>query len=284
MGRIIESISTINHTLRTVLSFAVVGGVTAVGYMGYTAFNNSTNEAARNAEALVAARGDLELAHQDLLQARSEINDLHGQVADQVIEIAKQALQIDKLSTSLRLIKVDHRVAKLNVLNQITDPETGVITTQIQFVEVDDDNVIIGDPQEFQLKGQIVYVDGWIVKFDDKYVEEADIERGSSLVLFRRLFGEYQQPSEGFMLDRAGETPSAYSRSGDISTVERKIWKDFWSIANDSKRARALGIRAAHGDAPSILVKKGMSYKIQLRASDGLTITPDGPIESAPTT
>jgi uncharacterized protein YneR len=284
MGRIIESISTINHTLRTVLSFAVVGGVTAVGYMGYTAFNNSTNEAARNAEALVAARGDLELAHQDLLQARSEINDLHGQVADQVIEIAKQALQIDKLSTSLRLIKVDHRVAKLNVLNQITDPETGVITTQIQFVEVDDDNVIIGDPQEFQLKGQIVYVDGWIVKFDDKYVEEADIERGSSLVLFRRLFGEYQQPSEGFMLDRAGETPSAYSRSGDISNVERKIWKDFWSIANDSKRARALGIRAAHGDAPSILVKKGMSYKIQLRASDGLTITPDGPIESAPTT
>ncbi|MEO2007345.1 MAG: hypothetical protein ABGX22_01530 [Pirellulaceae bacterium] len=277
MPRIIESISTINSVFRTVLGFAIIGGVSAISWLGYSAYDNSINQAKRAADDLASARSSLDATRKDLRHARTQIDELG-------VQIKEQAVEIDRLATSLRLIKVDHRVARLNVLDQIVDEDTGVITSKIQFLEIDDQGQVIGEPQEFELQGQIVYIDGWIVKFDDKYVEEADIERGSSLVLFRRLFGEYQQPNEGFLLDEAGETPMAYVQAGKSSELEKKIWRDFWSIANDSQKARRLGIRAAHGDAPSIKMRKGMSYKIELRASDGLSITPEGPIVSAPST
>lgn len=277
MARVIESISTINSVLRTVLGFALIGGISTLGFLGFSAYTSSKTEADRNAEALKTARGDLQAAHKDLRRARSEIDELSIQVKQQLVEI-------ERLTTSLRLMKVDHRVARLNVLDQVENEETGIMTSKIQFVEVDDDDRVLGEAREFEVKGPLVYVDVWIVKFDDKYIEEADIDRGSSLVLFHRLFGEYQQPNEGYLLDKAGQTPTAYAQSGVLSDMEKKIWRDFWSIANDPKRARQLGIRAAHGDAPSIKMRKGMSYKIELRASDGLSITPDGPIKGAPST
>ena len=43
-------------------------------------------------------------------------------------------------------------------------------------------------------------------------------------------------------------------------------------------KARELGIRAAHGQAVSIKTQKGKSYRILLRASDGLSIVPDGEV------
>ena len=144
-----------------------------------------------------------------------------------------------------------------------------------RFVEVDDQGKALDDPKEFRIKGDIVYIDNWVVKFDDKYVEQADIDRSTSLVLFRRIFGEAQTPNDGFAVDTVGTRPKAYGRGKPMSEFEEKIWNDFWNIANDLGKARAMGIRAAHGEAPSIKLKKGKSYKIELRASDGLSITPD---------
>ena len=71
----------------------------------------------------------------------------------------------------------------------------------------------------------------------------------------------------------------AYSRGGVPSEFEKQIWSDFWNIANDEAKAKELGIRAAHGEAVSIKAEKGKTYKVLLRASDGLSIAPD---ENAP--
>jgi hypothetical protein len=60
-----------------------------------------------------------------------------------------------------------------------------------------------------------------------------------------------------------------------MSDFEKQIWSEFWTIANDEKRAREMGIRALHGEAPSMKLQKGKSYRILLRASDGVSITPD---------
>ena len=130
-----------------------------------------------------------------------------------------------------------------------------------------------------------MYIDNWVVKFDDKYVEHAEIERSTSLVLFRRVFGESQTPNEGISLDAVGSRPQAYGTGNEMSDFEKQIWSEFWTIANDESRARELGIRAAHGEAPSMKLQKGKSYRIQLRASDGLSITPDSgppPVISKP--
>ena len=122
-----------------------------------------------------------------------------------------------------------------------------------------------------------MYVDNWIVKFEDAYVEQADIERGTSLVLFRRIFSEKQQPSEGVSLDEVGMRPQAYGRGGVLTDFERKLWGEFWEFANNSKKAAEMGIRAANGEAISIQVREGMSYQLKLRSSGGLSFQPIQP-------
>ena len=89
------------------------------------------------------------------------------------------------------------------------------------------------------------------------------------------MFGEYQEPSEGFPLDAAGSRPAVYSQGNEMSPMERDIWANFWKYANNPARARQNGVRAAHGEAPSIRVEPGKRYRLELRASAGLTIVPE---------
>jgi hypothetical protein len=125
-----------------------------------------------------------------------------------------------------------------------------------------------------ELPGDVVYIDNWMVKFDDKYVENGDIARGTSLCLFRRIFSEQQVPNEGVSLDEVGMRPQAYASGGELSEFEQRLWKDFWEIANNPTRAAEMGIRAANGEAVNIKVRDGKTYMIELRASGGLSIRP----------
>ena len=54
-----------------------------------------------------------------------------------------------------------------------------------------------------------------------------------------------------------------------------QIWSQFWEFANDREKAASKGIRAADGEAVSIKTQPGKTYRIVLRASDGLSISPD---------
>jgi len=155
------------------------------------------------------------------------------------------------------------------------DEATGETSSLIEFVELNDEGHPIDTPRQFRIRGDTVYIDGWVVKFEDKYVEQADLERGTSLLLFKRIFGSGQKPDDGYPLDEVGSAPRAYARGGKMSDFERKIWDDFWNIANDAERAKQLGIRAAHGGAPFMKVEKGKSYRILLRSSGDPTIVPE---------
>ena len=66
-----------------------------------------------------------------------------------------------------------------------------------------------------------------------------------------------------------------------MSDFEQQIWKDFWDIANDEERAREKGIRAAHGEEPYTQLREGKSYRLELRASGGLTIKPARDVKRA---
>ncbi len=129
------------------------------------------------------------------------------------------------------------------------------------------------------VEGDVVYVDAWVIKYADQLVESGDPLRSTSVCLFRRIFGEYQQPTEGFALDPAGSRPSVYSQGGEISPMERDLWANFWEYANNPAKAKKAGVRAAHGEAPSIRLQVGKRYRVELRASGGLSIVPDGAAE-----
>jgi hypothetical protein len=270
MPKFMESIAIINSSVRTILGVAIVGGLGIGGWYGYKTYNAKDLAIEEAEQQLVSMRGELEKKSVLLKEKDDTIESLN-------VEVQKKQKEIERLDTAMRLLKVDHRVARLTVLDQVHDPDSDKVVTRLEFQELDDQAKPIDAPKQFDIPGDVVYVDSWVVKFDDKYVEAADLHRSTSLVLFRRAFGEHQKPLDGVALDEVGGRPKVYGRSGDeMPEFESKIWRDFWSVANDEAKQKGLGIRAAHGEAPSIKVQKGKAYRVELRASGGLTITPDG--------
>ena len=257
------------------LAAALVGGLGTVGYFGYTTYNAQEIEAKKKTLALQEAEKALADTKGRLVQAEAEVVSKVAELRLKDAEIDKLNENIDKLETSLTLLKVDHRVARFTAVDQTKDETTGDTSTLVEFVELNEEGQPIETPRQFRLRGDIVYIDGWIVKFEDKYVEEADLERGTSLLLFKRIFGSGQRPDQGYPLDEIGSAPRAYARGKRVSEFEKKIWDDFWNIANDPAKMAALGIRNVQGDAPSMRVQKGKSYKILLRNTGDTSIVPD---------
>lgn len=253
MGSVMENIKTINSAIRTALLTGVVGIFGYGGYYGYNEYTKNERVLKEQAEKIRLAGEEVEKLNRD---------------------VKAKVAQIEKLETAMHLLKTDQRLAQLRVINIERDETGKAIKSQLEFVELTPQGEQLSTPKQMELLGDLIYVDNWIIKFDDRYVEKGDIERGTSLCLFRRVFSEDTLPSEGITLDEVGMRPQAYSRGGAMSEFEKKLWTDFWEFANDPKKAAEMGIRAANGEAVSIKVREGKTYSISLRASGGLSIAP----------
>lgn len=280
MSTLIDLLRGLHQLVRTLLALAMLAGLTAVAYFGYRAYEAQQQAADAQAAALARSQQALAATQDQLAQARQRIAAQVEELAAREAQIQQLETTVRRLETALHYLKIDHRVARFTAVDQSRDEATGEISTLVEFVELNDEGHPIDMPKQFRIRGDIVYIDGWVVKFEDKYIEQADLERGTSLLLFKRIFGSGQKPDDGYPLDEVGSAPRAYARGGKMSEFEKKIWDDFWAIANDPERARQLGIRAAHGGAPFMKVEKGRSYRILLRASGDPTIVPE-PLTSA---
>jgi hypothetical protein len=280
MPSTMENISTINSFIRTVLATIVLGVAGVAGWFGYSTYNKNEIAARKSADQLAKANEQLELTKKDVEAKAAEIAQKTQLLQEKEVQIAALSKDVERLETSLALVKVDHRLAKLTVTDQGIDQSSGQPFSLVEFVELNDDGNPLDTPREFRVRGDLVYIDNWIVKFEDKYVEQADLERGTSLILFHRIFGDKQQPADGFPLDEQGTRPKAYASGGKMTDLEKKIWGDFWNIANDEKMAHELGIRAAHGGAVSMKVQKGKTYRVIMRSTGDLSIVPE---EKTPT-
>jgi len=281
VSSVVETVNVLNSAVRTVLGLVLVGGLGYSGWYGYNIYNEkdeatnrATKQLAEAKSALTRAQNDIEEKERTLKQKNVELKEKAVEINTLNVKVDEQQQEISKLDTSLRLLKVDRRVARLTVLDQTVNA-AGEVMTLVEFQELDENGDPLDAPKQFRIKGDMVYLDTWVVKFDDKYVESADIDRGTALVFFRRLFGEFQEPQLGFALDQAGQRPTAYARGSALSDFEKRIWDDFWNVANDESKQEELGIRAIHGDAPSFKVQKGRSYRVELRSTGDLSFGPE---------
>lgn len=252
-----KAIAALHSALRTILLLMLTGFLGYGGFLGYQTFHAK----------------DLALREK---QAELESSQAENERLTQ--ELQEKQRKIERLDTALRLLKVDRRIAHIVVRKKWQPEDTERVMTEFAFVEVDEEGRALERPRTFTIQGDVVYIDFWVAKFQDKYVEggeELDPLRSTSICLFRRIFGEYQEPNEGEVLDPIGSRPVAYSRGSEMTQLEREIWKNFWEYANDPAKAEAVGLRAAHGEAPSIQLRADKLYKIFLRASDGLSIVPE---------
>ena len=258
-----DAISSFTRTIFSGLFIAVIG------YLGGWAFTYLSPDVRIKQKDL-----ELQQVRVELDAAAKQVENQNAFIGELEHKITASNRRIVQLNTSLQLLKVDERVAEIRVLNQATHPDTGEIHTQFTYQEITKEGKPVDHPRTFQIVGDLLYVDFWIVKFDDEFIENASLDRDTSICLFNRLFGEFQEPYEGYTLDQVGSRPGVYGRNGLISDLEQQIWSEFWSIANDNERAASMGIRGAHGQAVSTRLRAGSTYRITLRASDGLTIAP----------
>jgi hypothetical protein len=222
-------------------------------------------------------------------------------IASLEVDVQQRDERIRALEHALHLLKVDHRVARLEVIEQTSwahsgsapasatgatsatqsasapasAPAAANVRTRVRFTELGDEGERIGEPRELVVEGRFAYVEALVVKFEDDYVERGDALRGSSICLFQRIFGEGQKPSEGARLDPVGLRPRAYGGDELVDPQFEDLWRRFWDYANEPELARAKGVRAVHGEAPFIELRPGKSYRLELRASGGLSIRPE---------
>mgnify|MGYP005840102525 CR=1 FL=1 len=242
----------LNSLLGRVISLGILVVLGVAGWVGYRAYYGD--------------KLALEDAVRQLAQQKEQMDLLRRDLE------AKQR-EIERLATAMRLLKVDRRIAQIDVLGQSGSAEKGDLNTKFTFVEVDEQGKPLDEPRTFSVQGDVLYVDGWVLKFDDDLVESNDPLRSASLFLFRRLFGEKQRPEDGFSLDPVGSEPAPYRTAGKakMSEFERGLWGKFWQYANDAALAKKERLRAAHGDAVYMKLQPGKRYRVQLRASDGVT-------------
>jgi hypothetical protein len=235
---------------------------------GWYAFQNYYAEKFALEADLAAKQEEVDRLADELTSSRAEIGRLEK-------DVEEKRQEIQRLATALKFMKVDQRLARITVLSQSGSAKTGDLSTRFSFVEVDGEGKQLGEPRVFNVEGDLAYIDSWVVKFDDEYVEQGDSLRSTSICLFRRMFGEKQLPAEGFPLDEEGSPPSVYRTGGKMSEFEKELWARFWDYANDSALAQEKGVRAAHGEAPSIQLRPGKTYRIELRASGGISVIPE---------
>lgn len=261
----------VNYLLRTL----VLGAFAALGYLGFVevkdVLDGHDRAVAERDERIARLDADLSESARRVASLQDDVAEREARIGELDAEVALQRERIAELDMALRYLKIDRRLARLTVLEQVRDAEGQIESTHIRFEDVDDDGTPRGEAVETWIPGRFAYVESLVIKFDDAYVEAGDAWRGASLCLFRRVFSEAQKPSEGVAIDRVGERPEPYAGDDDPQLADR-LWARFWDYANDADEAAAAGVRAIHGEAPFVELREGKRYAVELRASGGLSI------------
>ena len=275
----LKTINAVNKLAGTIVSLTILAVIGAGGWYAYQTYFAGKLRAQRELEEreaeIAGLTRDLAARTHEIDRLGDELTETHEQIDRLELDLEAKQREIERLNMAVRLLKVDHRVAQIDVLGQEGSAEDGDLVTHFSFVEIDDRGKPLEEPRVFQVAGDFIFVDSWVAKFTDEFVEVGDPLRSTSICLFRRLFGETQRPSEGFALDSVGSRPAAYRKGGKMSELEREIWGKFWEYANDPVKAEKVGVRAAHGEAPYIKLLPGKRYKVVLRASGGLSLIPE---------
>lgn len=274
MGKFMDNVRTANSVVRTGLLLVVLAGAAYGGYLAYTKYVRPGLEVEQ-------ARRDLQAASDELTQLRTSVAELSDRAREQQHLLDAQSAQLDsltlaneQLAMANKLLKIDHRVARIKILEKGQSPGTGEDFIVVEFSEVDDAGNALGQAKTYRLKGNRLYVDAFIVKFDDQFIESADALRATSMYMFRRIFGEGDGLDGGFPLDvdeQGTVRAAAYVRGERLSLFEQQIWRDFWAISNDPQKQRELGVRNNHGQINYIDPHPGQTYELTLRSADGLS-------------
>jgi hypothetical protein len=189
-------------------------------------------------------------------------------------EIRKLKEQNEQLESFVARLTTEKRVADVLVCGQ---RKTGSVIeeTTLMFVEYGGDGKQL-PPRFFTIKGNVAHIDALVIKFEQDFIKKADPLRGHSLVLFHRLYGDYQAPVDGYMIDMPGKPPEVYripTKSPAASEFESQLWQDFWKLADDEAFRKEKGVKVAMGESPWTRFYPDKVYTLTLQADGGLSLS-----------
>jgi hypothetical protein len=195
-------------------------------------------------------------------------------------EQAKQEQRIRRLEEEKQQLQrfvarltSEKRVAEIVVTDQAKTGDQ-IESTTLLFVEYDREGKQL-PPQFFTIKGNVAHIDALVIKFEKDFVRSEDPLRGHSLVLFYRLYGDYQTPADGYRIDQPGAIPEIYqdeTATTAAQAFEQELWKNFWKLADDVKYRQEKGVSVAMGEGPWTYFYPDKVYQLTLAAAGGLSI------------
>jgi len=208
------------------------------------------------------------LADSLVLEPRRQQERLIEQKNKEIQELDEKRKELEGF---VKRLEHTERRAQLIVLDQQESADQKKMTT-FRFTEVDAEGTPLQEYPEFTLEGDEIYVDAFVVKFDDKFIEHGDVLKGKALLLFRRIFSNRLQPDSGYMLDKKGQAPLAYASKEAAGEFERELWSKFWEIPDDPKLREKYGVRAAQSTAAAVKVRKSDVLLIEVRSTGEVTV------------
>jgi hypothetical protein len=192
----------------------------------------------------------------------------HNSQTQQIEKLTEQKQQLEQFIDRLQ---ADRRLAKILVRDQKI--VNGKLQNTLLFVEYRPDGSAM-DTREFVITGEETHIDAQVVKFKDQYVKDNDALRGKSIMLFVRIYGADQAPSEGLAIDSPGQIPDIYrGTDAQVSKFDQDLWAKFWDLYNDQSAREARGIRGLHGEGLYGRFEPGHVYTITIRPDGDGTLT-----------
>jgi hypothetical protein len=162
-------------------------------------------------------------------------------------------------------LSVSRRVAQIDVVRQRVNAQGDTVSTLL-WQEIGRDGRL-GRPLALEAVGELVYFESLVIKFEPRFVGEADPQRGTSLAMFRRVFGDCQAPDSVPELDRE----AGPSLDGD-RPFHAELWQRFWELVDDPQLAGEYGVRVAQCEAPAAPLRAGQVWELALDAAGGLNL------------
>jgi hypothetical protein len=185
--------------------------------------------------------------------------------------------ELTGLQQAIERLTGEDRLAEVHVVDQVlrgqlVDGQRAPSTvTTIDLVEIDRGGHPL-PPRRFVIPDEVIYFDYWVIQFEHAHVAAGDALRGRSLALFRRVFGEHQNPADGYGIDPVGGVPQVYRIDPESSRYERQLWSRFWQYVTDPALAADDGVRVAQGEAVYVPVRKGQIWTLTLQNAGGLNV------------
>jgi len=203
------------------------------------------------------------------------------------IEARRLRAEVDELEQEKQRLReyaqrlgASRRVAQVDVVKQRVDRQGRTVSTLL-WQEIGAAGTL-GKPLAVEAVGDLVYFESLVIKFEPYYVGEGDAERGTSLALFRRIFGDCQAPESVPELDRSARPPLDISPGS--AALHDRLWRRFWDMVDDPRVAAEYGVRVAQCEAPAAPLHAGQVWEVVLDAAGGLNLRRIHAIKSSATT